>query len=79
MKDGFIKIACATPKLKVADCDYNTEQIIALIRKAQKRQLPRRRKRLRRSSRPKRLRKLLRKRPQKRLFRRLLRRQRKKP
>ena len=23
MKDGFIKIACATPKLKVADCDYN--------------------------------------------------------
>ena len=34
MKDGLIKIACATPALKVADCDYNTDQIIALIGQA---------------------------------------------
>ncbi len=34
MRDGFVKIACATPALKVADCDYNTEQIISLIRQA---------------------------------------------
>lgn len=31
MKDGFIKIACATPDIKVADCDYNTDRIIELI------------------------------------------------
>lgn len=31
MKDGFIKIACATPPLKVADCDYNTDKIIEMI------------------------------------------------
>ena len=37
MKDGFIKIACATPALKVADCDYNTERIIELIREAHER------------------------------------------
>ena len=34
MKDGFIKIACATPEVKVADCDYNTNRILKLIRKA---------------------------------------------
>lgn len=34
MKDGFVKIACATPALKVADCDYNTDRIIGLIREA---------------------------------------------
>ena len=28
MKDGFIKTACTTPELKVADCIYNTERII---------------------------------------------------
>lgn len=28
MKDGWIKIACVTPKLRVADCDYNVAQII---------------------------------------------------
>lgn len=27
MKDGFIKVAAVTPKLKVADVDYNTTQI----------------------------------------------------
>ena len=31
MKDGFIKIACATPDLKVADCPYNADKIIDLI------------------------------------------------
>lgn len=31
MKDGFVKIACAVPELKVADCDYNTDKIIGLI------------------------------------------------
>lgn len=34
MKDGFVKIACATPELKVADCDYNTDKIIELIQEA---------------------------------------------
>ena len=34
MKDGFIKIACATPELKVADCDYNADKIIELIKEA---------------------------------------------
>lgn len=34
MKDGFIKIACATPELKVADCDFNTDRIIELIKEA---------------------------------------------
>lgn len=34
MNDGFIKIACATPDLKVADCDYNTDKIIEMINEA---------------------------------------------
>lgn len=34
MKDGFIKIACATPALKVADCDYNSDKIIQLVKEA---------------------------------------------
>jgi NAD+ synthase (glutamine-hydrolysing) len=34
MKDGFIKIACATPDLKVGDCDYNTDKIIEMIKEA---------------------------------------------
>ena len=34
MKDGFVKIACAVPELKVADCDYNTDKIIGLISEA---------------------------------------------
>ena len=29
MKDGFLKIACVTPPLRVADCTYNADQIIA--------------------------------------------------
>ncbi len=34
MKDGFIKTACTTPELKVADCIYNTERIIEYIKEA---------------------------------------------
>ena len=28
MRDGFIKIAAATPDLHVADCEYNAAEII---------------------------------------------------
>lgn len=35
MKDGFIKVAAASPSLKVADCDYNGEQILETIKKAE--------------------------------------------
>ncbi|MBQ8148519.1 MAG: NAD(+) synthase [Lachnospiraceae bacterium] len=35
MKDGFIKVAAATPQIKVADCEYNREQILNEIRKAE--------------------------------------------
>lgn len=31
MKDGFIRVGAATPKIKVADCKYNTDRIIELI------------------------------------------------
>jgi len=34
MKDGFIKVAAATPKIKVADCEYNTKQIISIMKEA---------------------------------------------
>ena len=34
MKNGFIKTAAATPKIKVADCRYNAEQIINIMDKA---------------------------------------------
>ncbi|MDO5415902.1 MAG: NAD(+) synthase [Lachnospiraceae bacterium] len=33
MKDGFIRVAAATPKIKVADPEYNREQIVELMRK----------------------------------------------
>ena len=32
MKDGFIRVAAATPKIKVADPEYNREQIVALLK-----------------------------------------------
>ena len=25
MKDGFVSVACGTPPLRLADCDYNAE------------------------------------------------------
>ena len=34
MIDGFIKCAAATPEIHVADCDFNTKNIIELIDKA---------------------------------------------
>lgn len=34
MRDGFIKVAAGTPKIRVADCAYNAEQIIALMKDA---------------------------------------------
>ncbi|MEE1313862.1 MAG: NAD(+) synthase [Lachnospiraceae bacterium] len=34
MKDGYIKVAAATPKVKVADCPYNTNLIIDEMKKA---------------------------------------------
>lgn len=34
MKYGFLKTAAVTPDMKVADCDYNSEQIIKNISKA---------------------------------------------
>ena len=34
MRDGFIKVAAGTPNIRVADCDYNAGQIIALMKEA---------------------------------------------
>ena len=34
MKDGFISVAVGTPQIHVADCDYNAQSIIALMREA---------------------------------------------
>ena len=36
MRDGFIKAAAGTPKIRVADCRYNAEQIFTLMREADK-------------------------------------------
>ncbi len=36
MKDGFISVAAGTPKIRVADCRYNAEQIFTLMREADK-------------------------------------------
>ena len=34
MKDGFIKVAAGTPKIRVADCRWNAEQCFTLMREA---------------------------------------------
>ncbi len=34
MKDGFVKIGAATPKIRVGDCEHNSNGIIASIREA---------------------------------------------
>lgn len=39
VKDGFIKVSAVTPKVKVADCDYNGQQMIFLIKEAEKNQV----------------------------------------
>ena len=38
MKDGFIRVAAATPKIQVADCMYNREQIEQMMKEAYERQ-----------------------------------------
>ena len=35
MKDGFIKVAVASPKLKVADCAYNGKEMMQMIKEAE--------------------------------------------
>ena len=32
MKDGFVSVACGTPPLRLADCDYNAEQTFTMMR-----------------------------------------------
>lgn len=34
MRDGLIKVAAGTPRIRVADCRYNAEQIFTLMREA---------------------------------------------
>ncbi len=34
MKHGFVKVAAASPVIRVCDCDYNAEQVVACIEKA---------------------------------------------
>ena len=34
MKDGFIKVAAATPSVRVADCSYNADNLIETMRQA---------------------------------------------
>lgn len=34
MRDGYVKIAAATPSIRVADCQYNAQQTIALMKEA---------------------------------------------
>ena len=36
MNNGFLKIACGIPDIKVADCEYNAKNITDLIVKAEK-------------------------------------------
>ena len=36
MKDGFLRVACATPYIKVADCDTNADKIIDMMDEADK-------------------------------------------
>ncbi len=36
MQDGFIKVAAATPEIRVADCNWNRDQIIHYIQEAEK-------------------------------------------
>ena len=37
MRDGFIKVAAGTPKIRVGDCRYNAEAIFTLMREAEER------------------------------------------
>ena len=31
---GYIKVAAATPSVRVADCEYNSERIVAMMQQA---------------------------------------------
>ena len=33
MRDGFVKVAVGTPEIKVADCRYNAQSCLELIRR----------------------------------------------
>jgi NAD+ synthase (glutamine-hydrolysing) len=35
MNDGFLRVACATPDIKVCDVDYNTNNILSMIKNAE--------------------------------------------
>ena len=39
MNLGFVKVATATPKIKVADCEFNANEIIAYVKKATQKQV----------------------------------------
>ena len=39
MKHGFIKVAAATPTIRVADCKYNGDRIIEYIDKAKEKKI----------------------------------------
>lgn len=39
MKDGFVKVAAAVPRIKVADTAYNAEQVIKWIREAEEKEV----------------------------------------
>ena len=36
MRDGFVKVAAGTPRIRVADCRHNAEEIFTLMREADK-------------------------------------------
>ena len=36
MKDGFLRVGAASPKIRVADIDFNAEQIISCVKNADK-------------------------------------------
>ncbi|HBN82203.1 MAG TPA: NAD(+) synthase, partial [Ruminococcaceae bacterium] len=39
MRDGFFRIAAATPSIRVADCDHNAEAVVSLMREAAQKQV----------------------------------------
>ena len=39
MRDGFFRIAAATPSIRVADCDHNAEAVASLMREAAQKQV----------------------------------------
>lgn len=39
MIDGFVRVAAATPRIKVADCGYNTDRIIEMIEECEEKEI----------------------------------------